>query len=711
VFTIGTHGAQKRRQTWQEEDDRAEAAGYRLRHGKTSIHDDSCRDFLVNYLGAGSWQQTVLEKGYMPNFKQTPDEFRARNNKSARDNMSDVTAKLQEWLENGHVEEVKEAPRCVNPLTVAEKKDRSSGNIKKRVCLDTSRSVNPCLHTQDVKLDTLESTEALRQEGNFMEVFDLENQFFHVRLHEEARQFFGFMVEDEEGHERFYRFLIMPYGFAPAVAVVDRLIKPIKSYLHQFGIRTSMYVDDGQVIEEDKETTEAAFGLVLNTFWRAGWNVQWKKTSTEAQPQVDYLGVVIDGTDMTYRAGAGRIADLEEDIGKLLRTADREEGIQVRQLAGVLGTAVSLRDPCGKMASMVLRQTQHTLGLTVAEEDWEAEVAISYREKAELSWVKDNMRSLDGQPIRDETAETVHVGLIQTRVLRSRHPSEQGMEQEEAGGYVLQKDGRLVWNTDWDESDGNDKYRQAMQELKAIQDYLMEQQKGEGRWRRLVWKTDSRETYNFLNKGTRDKAATAEIVRIKWLEKHAKMEVKISWDEDDAAELWKTDVRSRLSASTDEWGLKEDDRNELFRDAGLTPTIDAFASSDNKVCDRFFSKWPQMGGAGTDFFTQQLQKGEVYYCCPPVKEAGHMFRKLLHTEGVTALVVVPAWESATFWPLLKEGDRYRREVKWWRRWKPGCKDYGPVKTLFTTRAGVEFLAALLQTGTGIGYSKVGGLIG
>jgi len=117
MFAVGMAGAQRRRQIRQREDHRADLAGYKLREGKTSIHDDSSKDFMANYIGAGTWQQNVLEAGCMPNFKELPGKFRANNNKSASDNMPEVRAKLQEWLEGGHVEEV---PWCVNLLTVAE---------------------------------------------------------------------------------------------------------------------------------------------------------------------------------------------------------------------------------------------------------------------------------------------------------------------------------------------------------------------------------------------------------------------------------------------------------------------------------------------------------------------------------------------------------------------------------------------------------------
>ena len=96
------------------------------------------------------------------------------------------------------------------------------------------------------------------------------------------------------------------------------------------------------------------------------------------------------------------------------------------------------------------------------------------------------------------------------------------------------------------------------------------------------------------------------------------------WETKIQKEIVEVDRWSKASASTDEWGLQEDERENLWREWAITPTIDAFASSSNAVCPAFYSKWPQMGAAGVNFLAQELKASEVYYCCPPVKEASHM---------------------------------------------------------------------------------------
>ncbi len=52
-------------------------------------------------------------------------------------------------------------------------------------------------------MDDLGRTDGLRKRRYHMMVFDLENQFFHVKLNPAAYKSFGFAVPDEQGGEKY----------------------------------------------------------------------------------------------------------------------------------------------------------------------------------------------------------------------------------------------------------------------------------------------------------------------------------------------------------------------------------------------------------------------------------------------------------------------------------------------------------------------------
>jgi hypothetical protein len=141
--------------------------------------------------------------------------------------MDTVRNKVAEWQQQGAVIRLARPAWCMSPLSVAEKLDMLTGLTKKRVVLDLSRHVNKHVKKWNVQMDDLKSTEGMKEEGDWMAVFDLENQFFHVKLHPEAYKYFCFSVPDETGADRFYCFTVLVYGFASAMAAVTRLVKPI----------------------------------------------------------------------------------------------------------------------------------------------------------------------------------------------------------------------------------------------------------------------------------------------------------------------------------------------------------------------------------------------------------------------------------------------------------------------------------------------------
>ena len=240
----------------------------------------------------------------MPDFAALPTEYSEKNNRSALQNINFVREKVKEWEKGGFVERRTERAWCNSPLTVSDKKDLETGKIKKRLCLDMSRHVNKFLNKHHTNYEDLPSTACLYEKGDHMCVFDLENQYFHVKLAEGAKKFFGFSVPDDLGGETVYNFTVMVYGFAAAGSVVTRLIKPLQGYLHNKGIRSAIYMDDGQVVGSTVEETRQAMQQSVDTFAKAGWNIQWAKTSLEPEQDVKYLGFHIQLKTTEYTAAA-----------------------------------------------------------------------------------------------------------------------------------------------------------------------------------------------------------------------------------------------------------------------------------------------------------------------------------------------------------------------------------------------------------------------
>jgi hypothetical protein len=369
---------------------------------RVSIHLGESQRFMRQVLQGGEWVQRVMRQGLYPAFQQEPGRYREKNNRSALQNLSVVRSKVAEWMNQGAVMQLAELAWCTNPLSVATKRDTTTGQDKHRVVLDLSRHVNKCMEKFTVKMDDLVGMEGLRKQGDYMTVFDLENQFFHVQLAPAACRFFGFAVPDEQGIEKFYCFTVMVYGYAPAVAVVTRMVRPVVSFAHKLGIRTSIFVDDGLAAGDSKQEAESNTELVLELFQWAGWNIQWKKTSTEAQQRVRYLGVEVDTENMEFRLPEDKLKDIEVTLDREIGRGLRKEGSEKKEAAELLGKLAACRVTHGEVLHIMTRAAQHQLGVATLRENWEGKLLWDKDAVRELQKVRENLRYYNGRNIREE---------------------------------------------------------------------------------------------------------------------------------------------------------------------------------------------------------------------------------------------------------------------------------------------------------------------
>ncbi len=164
---------------------------------------------------------------------------------------------------------------------------------------------------------------------------------------------------------------------------------------------------------------------------------------------------------------------------------------------------------------------------------------------------------------------------------------------------------------------------EGLQELQAIAHRLERDQQQLNRVEsgRVYWATSSVTSYRFLKGGARQKAVQYWAKEVRRLEKSMRLTIVplLVGPSQGRGSV----IQGGEGASTDEWVVKDEWLQPVLEHFKVQPTIDALALAANIKCARFFSKGPQLGTAGVDFFAQQLKPSEVYFCCPPVKMAAH----------------------------------------------------------------------------------------
>jgi hypothetical protein len=257
--------------------------------------------------------------------------------------------------------------------------------------------VNRLIKKVHVKLDDLETGDQLIEQGDYLTSFDLENQFFHVYLRPEDRKYFGFAVPDEKGQLQFYQFPVMAYGYAPAVAIVTRLLQPVKAYLYKRGIKLTLYVDDGRIVAKTEKLAIEQLKTVLLVVQLAGWNVQWGKTSMEASQRQLHLGYITDTVQMKYFYPEEKKI-FRQQVERMLGRSRAGESIGAREWASMLGKLQSMRRSHGKEVQVMA--CQHALEVAVNEGGWEAQVPAQEDCMREMIYWLNYLDQHEGQQIQ-----------------------------------------------------------------------------------------------------------------------------------------------------------------------------------------------------------------------------------------------------------------------------------------------------------------------
>ena len=676
--------------------------GYKLPKGSHSIHNPSSIRFMQSIIGAEQWVLNILVHGVKLDFSSSPPQkYVEPNNKSARTEMEFLRKKVKEWNDEGFVSQTLVKPDIVNPMSVVVKEDFVSGTTKKRPVIDLSRCVNKRLTARPFTMDTLSNCESSVLPNDYQIIFDLENMYFHFRLHEDHKQFFAFSIANEQGENVYYTFNVMCYGYALAGYIVTRVINPIKSFLHRLGIRLSMYIDDGRILAQSEIECKFKAQFVLHIFQLCGFNIQWKKTNLDPSQTAVFQGFITNTIFMKYFIQIEKFSIIQAMIEEtLFKMKDPEKWFKLRELAVLLGKIHSLNKSHGSIVSVMTRHIQHVVGKEVFKAGWESSVKLDSHCKRELDFLQEHLFKFNGKliPGTKEGARTVghqEISKFIQQVCYSEKilPDLIISDASDSHAFIFYKDSFIrsqEFEFDEEERNLSSGHRELLATLKFLQHCKETKVKFSSSI--VYWQTDSKNNFTFLSKGSRKSRIQQDIVKIKFLEMELDITIIPVWTPRSHSRIVLADLGSKFSQSSDEWGISRNQLDKVFKQFNLVPTIDAFASEASSVCTRFFSKIPQNKCIGINFFAQSLNPWEIYFCCPPVKEIVFTFKKLINTPHIRAIFIIPSWYSANFWPFLHNGQQFRQEIKDVMIFSPEFIIFNKVDSLFSRKPNFQMLA-------------------
>ena len=488
------------------------------------------------------------------------------------------------------------------------------------------RPLNKYLPQQPCKFETLSDAQFLLQHNDWMISADLKDGYYHLGIHDDHQQYLTTVLDGE-----LVQFMALPFGLSTAPRVFTKFMRPVVKYFRSQGIRMLQYLDDSLFLSQSHKELCSIRQFVETTLNNLGLLRKESKGCWEPTQQLVHLGIAIDTARGLFLIPPHKQATIKAAAMSLLRySTSHRRWVSVKKLANLAGTviATSIAFP---LARTLTRSLYDVIATRVS---WTRDVRLDKQAIRDLKF----LRKLD--PVFCDKAiwEPQPLARINTdaslsgwgAILDDLVPAQGFFSKGEQALHITAKELNAV-----------------LFALQCFHNKLINKPV------RIV--TDNMSVMAVINKGVSHSRTMMSIYR-KMLQFCLERGILLKAEYINTHHNTVADALSRISPFSD-WSIPD----ELFAEMELMfgkRTCDRFASPTSTKCLKYNSIIPGDDSLG-DAFLQSTWINERNWICPPISLAARVIDRLYH-EGSEALLVVPYWKSATWFPMLMEMADYHR---------------------------------------------------
>ena len=518
----------------------------------------------------------------------------------------------------------KGAIRKANPLTpgfqsnilVVPKKDGGWRPIINLKPLNRSYITAP-----HFRMDTVKDVAALLRPGDWAISIDLKDAYFHVLVHKKFHHLLRFAWRGI-----LYKFVVLPFGLCTAPFIFTKITKPLAAFLRAKGIRLIFYLDDILVIASSMEECLRLRDLALDTLQRAGFIINWKKSSLIPAQRFLFLGLWWNTTEKVVALEERKLLSLQTTAEKLLK-APISSCQSVMKLLGLMSAAIPAV-PLIRLHSRSLQVALHSVYKTSS--DLRRPLSLPLSARRELAWVL-NLSLEDCQaPIWKPCLEQADLKVATD-------------SSDVAWGIYFQ--GRMEKGC-WDATAPLHINAKEITVLLIFLKVFLPQV--DRQVSTLLWETDSSTALSYIAKegGTRSPVLLKIAEEILLLAEALSLRIVPVFVPSE--QNLHADFASRFKALPDLHLLPRVFRRICHR-WGL-PQIDLFASTESAQLPRFLA-W---GDAPTAEAFDALSipwEFQLAYLFPPIPLIPRVLSKMRQSKG-TFILITPFWTNQSWFPLL-----------------------------------------------------------
>lgn len=433
----------------------------------------------------------------------------------------------------------------------------------------------------------------------------------HVRS--EDRKWLRFIWQGQP-----YQFTCLPQGLTSAPRIFTKLLKPALAHLRRLGIVVSCYIDDCIFIAASADELLKNVSYAMSLFDSLGLTINVHKSVLEPCQQVEFLGIVLDSSNMVATLPLRRRLRIKHQGELLLRQA-----VTVQDLASFIGLAVAAT-PAVQLAPLRYKYLEilRNRALASSHGDYHAPITLDDHARSLIQWWIHNIDSLSNSLCPSSPQFELHTDASLTGWGAV-------FEGSSTGGHWAHEELNHI----------------NVLELKAI---LLGLQSlcGNCQHTHIRLRSDNTTAVACIDRGGSTKL-DLNVLTERIFDWALSRGIILSAEHVRGASNVDADKVSRVKNFDAEWMLIPSIFRRLCH-VFYTPDVDLFASRINAQVPTYVSWKPDPSATYINAFTIDWGIGKLY-AFPPFCLIGRVLRKL-QEDRATLLAILPLWSTQVWFP-------------------------------------------------------------
>ena len=182
---------------------------------------------------------------------------------------------------------------------------------------------------------------------------------------------------------------VLPFGLSSAPYIFIKCLKPLKKYWRFNGINIALFLDDGWLIDSDRDTCAVLATNIWTDLRKAGFITNDEKSQWYLSQVLEWLGIIWNAINGTITISERRENSIAKSVDRILLSGRL---LSARDLASLLGRIISGGAVFGNISRLMTRYCSISVA---SAQDWD-QYCIR-----ELYFWKTNLKRLNCRVVTD----------------------------------------------------------------------------------------------------------------------------------------------------------------------------------------------------------------------------------------------------------------------------------------------------------------------